>query len=156
MRGPKCARSIRSNLGYTMTELLVVVAVLGAIGGTVLISVMTYLPAASVRWGAAELQSAVNRGKMLAVSTRQNVCVQLVAGGYRFRQINCGGIVWTGPGTDAAGTMRLANNVTITSAASPIFTPFGTATQTAQFTVTGAGARTTTVTVAATGRVTVP
>ncbi len=143
--------------GFSMLELLFVIAIIGIVALITTPLFLSYLQAATVRTGAAEIQSGLNRAKQFAVTTRQNICVQLVAGGYRFLQGGCGGAAWVGLGTDTTGTFRFPNNVTATNAGtSPIFTQFGTASQTGTLTVTGPGGITLTVSVSPSGRITVP
>lgn len=147
--------------GYTLTELVVVMALLGILAAMSAVAYTSYANAAALRWGATEVQSGLNRAKMLALSTRQNVCVEVAGAGaaYRFRRPDCGlaSVVWTGVGTDGNGWMRASTNVTVTNGgAAPIFTPFGTASQAGTVTVTGVQGAPLTVTVNASGRVTIP
>ncbi len=151
---------IRSQKGFSAIELLVVVAIVGIMALIAIPSMLAYWPAATVQGAARDVQGGMTRAKTLAITTRQNVCVQVVAGGYRFLQgagpNNCIGAAWTGAGTDATGLFGAPDNVTFTSAANPIFTPFGTASQTAVLTVTGPSIRTLTVTVLPSGWVRIP
>jgi type IV fimbrial biogenesis protein FimT len=147
----------RGQSGFSLYELLITVAVIGILAFVAIPFLLTYLQSATVNWASREIQSALNRAKMLAVTTRQNICVQVVTGGYRFRTGNCAGATWRGPGTDAAGTFRLRDSVTVSNTGSdPIFTPFGIASQTGTFTVNSSSGQTRTVTVLSTGRVTIP
>ncbi|MFQ5945833.1 MAG: Tfp pilus assembly protein FimT/FimU [Anaerolineae bacterium] len=134
-----------------------VVGIIAIISVFALPSFLTYLQAATVKSSAAELHSGLNRAKQLAVTTRQTICVQVVANQYRFLQGGCAGTAWIGRGTDATGAFRLPHNVTITNGGtSPVFTQFGTASQTGTLTVTGPGGNTLTVTVIPSGRITIP
>lgn len=148
---------IRSQKGYTLAELLVVVAVIGIMAFIAVPWMLSYIPGATVNYAAREVQGSLNRAKLLAVTTRQSICVQISGTGYRFVQGTCGGTVWTGSGTDGAGVFRVGNNITVTSAGqSPIFSQFGVATQTGTFTVTGGTGLTQTISVLPSGRVTIP
>ena len=147
--------------GYSLSELLVALAVLAVMVASALPFVLSSLRGATLTSATAEIQSALVRSKMLAVTTRQNVCFQTVSGGYRFLQGSCAGAAWTGPGTDSTGKFRSPTNVTVTNGGtSPIFTQFGTAGtpggQPGTIIVTGLGGLTRTATVLATGRITVP
>src|SRR2546430_1127020 len=78
---------------------------------------------------------------------------------YRFFQnTTCTGTPWSGAGTDANGVFSLANNITVALAAgsNPIFNQFGVAVQTGTLRVTGQTGSSMTVSVQASGRVTIP
>jgi Tfp pilus assembly protein FimT len=128
----------------------------GILATAAIASALTYLSSATVRWSAQEVQSALIRGKMLAVTSRQRICVRLVAGGYQFRQGTCAGAAWIDSGTDSTGTMRISSSVTLTATANPVFTPFGTASTPGTITAKGTSGQTKTVTVDASGRVWTP
>lgn len=155
--------SARDQRGFSMAELLVVVAIIGIMALIAIPTWLAYGPAATITGAAREIQAGLYQARQLAITTRQNVCVQLVPPrGYRFMQgavgPGCAGGVgaWTGADTDGGGTFRLANQNVVVVGANPIFTPFGTAQTTAVFTVTGPQARQITVTVLPSGRVTIP
>ena len=143
--------------GFSLSELLVAMAIIAIMALATIPFLLTYLPSATLTWTTREMQSAITRAKMLAVTTRQSICFNIVPGGYQFLIVNCSGTAWKGPGTDSGGTFRVRDNVTVTNAGtSPIFTQFGTASQTGTITVTTPGGPSRTVTVSATGRVTIP
>ena len=149
--------------GFSMAELLVVIAVIGIMALIVIPTWLAYGPAATITGAAREIQAGLYQARQLAISTRQNVCVQVVPPrGYQIRvgvAAGCaGGAAWIGTTTDGAGVVWLANqSVTIAAPPlNPVFTPFGTAAQVAVFTVTGPQARQQTVTVLPSGRVSIP
>ena len=144
--------------GYSLSELVVVIAIIGIMGAAAVPWLLSALPGATVTWGAREIQGSLMRAKMLAMSTRQTICVKVVSGGYQFVQGGCAGTVWTGPGTDSTGTFRPSpSSFTVTnSGTNPIFTPFGNASQTGALTVTAQGGGSRTVSVTASGQVTIP
>lgn len=145
--------------GFSMLELLVLIAIVAIIALIAIHSWLAYGPAATVSGGAREVHSGLSQARMLAISTRQDICVQLVAGGLRFLQGNCAGAAWVGMDTDGAGTFGHTTAVTVAiggAGASPVFTRFGTARQTATFTVRGPATSAQTVTVWPSGRVTIP
>lgn len=151
----------RDSRGLTATELLVTVGIIGILAALGLPSLLSYYQASALTSGAQELQSLLNRGRQLAISQNQNVCVEQATSKIRFRTstgVNCGGTVWVGSGTDANGYFALTNGVEISSAtANVIFNYLGAAPQTGSYTVRNpADGRTTTVTVTASGRITIP
>ncbi len=146
--------SVPDQRGFSIAELLVVVAIIAI---TALIATplwLTYLGSATVTGAAREIQSGLFQARQLALSTRQNICVQVVPGGVQFRQGGCAGAVWTGVG-NGSGTLRPSSDVGLVGG-SPIFTPFGNASQTAILTVIAPSGTTQTVTVLPSGRVTIP
>lgn len=147
--------------GWTLAELLVVIAVIGILVAMSIPLFASYLRSSTVRAGAQEMRTALNRGKQLAITLRQNICVQPVANGYQYRQNTCGLVpgalpATTVPGTDGTGTLRLQNSVTVTSGAPVTFTPLGNATLAGTYTVTGSPGNTLNITVSAAGRITTP
>jgi prepilin-type N-terminal cleavage/methylation domain-containing protein len=151
-------RLLRGSRGFTLMELIVVmgiIAVIGALGSVVFANVSR---AMATRGAAAEMKAVLQRAKQLAITRRQNICVQVVSGTVQYRLNTCGGTGWAGPGTTSNGTVQLANNATITNTgAMPIFTPTGTlATAQTTFTVTPASGAAVTVTVTPAGRITSP
>src|SRR3989442_8561921 len=104
----------RSEHGYTMAELLVVLALIAIMGSIAVLFVLTYLPSATVNYAARELQSGLNRAKFMAVTTPQPLCVQPTASGYQFFQNTaCTRTPWSRTGTDANGVFSLANTITL-------------------------------------------
>ena len=102
--------------GFTLTELVVICAVIGILSTIAIPTFMNALQTMRSRGAVAEMKTGLNRAKQLAITTRQNICVQAVAGGgYRFLLGGCAGGAWIGTGTTAAGNLILSNNVTITN-----------------------------------------
>ncbi len=141
--------------GRTVTELVVAVGIIGVMATlTIPLMVKTTNPFIMSR-GAKEIQAALIQARTLAITSRQNICFQAVAGGYAFLQGSCAGAAWIGANTTGTGIFRPADNVT-TSGGGAVFTPFGTASTTAVITVSVPNGGSTTVTVQPTGRVTIP
>lgn len=146
--------------GWSLLELLVVVAVIGIMAAIAIPFFATYWRSAAVRAGAQEMRTALLQAKQLAITRRQNICVQPVAvpfPGYQFRQNTCAGAAIVMPGTDGTGTFRLQNNATVgTLAGPPVFTPLGAAAPAGGFQVTGPAGNFLTINVSAAGRITTP
>lgn len=142
--------------GWTLVELMVVVALIGILAAMSIPFFMDYWRSAAVRAGAQELRTALLEAKQLAIRQRQNVCVQVVANGYRIVQGGCGGAqFWTGTTWSAtATTFRLDNRIGVQVAAGPpVFTPLGAAAPGGRFLVTGPAGGVLSVTVSVAGRV---
>jgi prepilin-type N-terminal cleavage/methylation domain-containing protein len=146
--------------GWSLLELLVVCAIIGILAAITIPVIARYTRAATIRAGGQEMRTALLQAKQLAITRRQNICVQPVAvpvNGYQFRQNNCAGAIIFMPGVNAVGTFRLQNNVRVIALAGPpVFTPLGAAAPAGQFRVTGPSGDTLTITVSAAGRVTSP
>lgn len=151
----------RDNRGFSITELVVVMAVLGIFASMATPQLLSYLRVATSNAGRDEMREALGRAKQLAITSRQNICVAVTVGfppTYQFRRGSCGGPAWLGPDSNAAGNFKLASPVTLANGgASPIFTPLGTAAQAGTLSVTPrSGGSTQTVTVTTAGRIRVP
>jgi prepilin-type N-terminal cleavage/methylation domain-containing protein len=147
--------------GYTLAELLVVIAVIAIMAFIAIPFMTSYMPSATVNYAAREVQQALNRAKLQAVATRQRVCVKATAAGYQFwtgvTAACAGGAVQVVTGSNATGTFPLANNIALALVTTnPVFNQFGVPDQTGQFRVTGTGGVSRTITVQGNGRVTIP
>jgi len=130
-----------------------VMAIIGIVAAASTPWLITYWRSATLKAAAEELAAGLNRARQLAISQNQSVCVQVVGTRYRYRLNGCGGTIWTGPGTDATGLYRLANDVTLATNANPVFDYLGAATG-ATFTVRPPqGSATLKVVVSVSGRV---
>lgn len=116
--------------GFSATELIVVVAVIGILmAGSVPFLLSTWRTSA-LRAGAEELATVLGQARQMAIKDNTSICVTTSAAGTRFWRGPCGNppSLWTGPGTDGAGYIRLANNMTVAlPAPTVIFTYIGTA-----------------------------
>ena len=141
--------------GFTIPELAVTIAVIAILASLTIPFILAASSALTASRGAREIQAALIQARTLALSTRQNICFQPVAGGFSFLQGSCAGAAWVGPNTDSTGLFKPADNVAM-SGGGAIFTQFGTASTTAVITVTVPSGSSTTVTVQPSGRVTIP
>jgi prepilin-type N-terminal cleavage/methylation domain-containing protein len=146
--------------GFTAAELLVVIAIIGIIAAVGTPVYLSYLRASTLKGGAQELVTILNRGRQLAISQNTTICVSQGSNKVRFIQGGCSGagtIVWTGPGTDSNGWLTLQNGVNVSSAtANAVFDYMGAAASSGIYTVQNpVNNATLTVTVALSGRVTI-
>ena len=128
--------------GFSATELVVVVAVIGIIMAASAPTFFSYFRTAAVRAGAEEMSAVLNRARQLAIKDNRSVCVAndgtavkyLVRTAQDCSIIPGETVVWAGPGTDAAGFIRLASNISMTNS-QVMFTYIGTATVPGNYTV---------------------
>ncbi|HEV2055167.1 MAG TPA: hypothetical protein VGV06_08340 [Methylomirabilota bacterium] len=146
----------QSQAGFSLAELTVLLAVVGALFSLSLPAFITYYQSAQVRGAAADVAAYVNQGRQLAIQLNCSVAVQIAATTITYtRQANCqvpG--VWTGAGTNAAGNIPAPDGITLAASASPVFNSLGAAAPAATLTVTH-GTSSLSVLVSASGRVTI-
>jgi prepilin-type N-terminal cleavage/methylation domain-containing protein len=149
-------RSTRGERGFSLTELAVVVAVIGILAVLATPFFLSYLRNAAVEGAAREVATMLNQARQIAIARNQNVCVRIASTTVRYELGGCGTAnYYRGAGTDTNGWMRLTDNVSVTTTADPVFTSLGAATPAATYTVTHSQypTITMTVTVAGSGRV---
>src|SRR2546430_14927456 len=74
----------RTEQGYTLAELLVVLAVIGIMAFIAVPFLLTYTSGATIDYGARELRSGLNRAKLMAVATAPPRLRQPPARGLQF------------------------------------------------------------------------
>jgi Tfp pilus assembly protein FimT len=142
--------------GSSIGELALVLAIVGILTALATPLFLTYYQASLLRVGAEEVAVFLNQGRQLAIRQNGNVCVHITPTAMHYHLGNCGGAVWTGPGTDAAGNLKTPDGVTLTATADPIFNYLGAPTPAATYTVTNTkNAATLRVFVAASGRISI-
>jgi prepilin-type N-terminal cleavage/methylation domain-containing protein len=142
-----------SKRGFSLTELMVVMAIISVVTVTATPFLITYWRAATAKAAAQELAAGLNRGRHLAIAQNQSVCVEVVGIQYRYRIGGCGGVIWIGPGAGANGFFTLANNVTLATNANPVFDYLGAAGGAALTVTNPLGGATLNVVVSVSGRV---
>jgi type II secretion system protein H len=145
---------VLGRLGFTVIELLIVLAIMSVVMAASVPWMITYSRSATLKAGAEEMAAGLNRARQLAISQNQNVCVEVTAAKYRFHVGSCGAAVWTGMGTGTNGFFTLSNRVTVASNANPVFDYLGAANPGATLSVTNPeGGATLSVVVSPAGRV---
>jgi prepilin-type N-terminal cleavage/methylation domain-containing protein len=99
--------------GFTLTELVVVVAVVGVIMAVSIPALWTYFRSASLRGGAEEAVTVLNSARQLAIRLNTTVCVTNNGTIAQFHVGTCAAAAWTGPGTDVSGNIQLTNGLTL-------------------------------------------
>src|SRR6185503_1058625 len=92
--------------GFTLAELIMVIAVIGILAVMAVPSFLRYYHAAGLKSGAQQVVALVNQARELAIKEDRNVCVTLPsATQMNYRLGTCAGSAWVGAGTDAAGNI---------------------------------------------------
>ena len=145
--------------GFTLAEIMIVLAIAGVLATLVAPTLSSYARTATLQAAARELATSINLGRQLAISRNTTVCVEVAAPvNIRLRTGGCGGAIWTGPGTDGSGAIKLSSSsaLQISTTANVVFTSLGAASPAGTYTLTipvNNGTRT--VVIAASGRVSV-
>jgi len=113
--------------GFTLVELMVIIAIIGIISTMATPLFTTFLMASETRGASQELAALLHQARELAIARNASYTVRIDVSGNRLcfgDNVNC---TWTGPGTDAQGYMRLVNRARLTNVtANPTFNHLGT------------------------------
>jgi Tfp pilus assembly protein FimT len=119
---------LRNSRGIGLTELIIVLGMIGVLAVLSTPMLIGFWRAATLQAGAQELATAINFGRQLAISRNTTTCVQLSGTNLRLRTGGCGGTIWTGPGTDGAGLIRLQSGLQVSHLGPDVvFTSLGAA-----------------------------
>jgi len=118
-------RSVAAPRGFTMAEMVVVIAILAILAAVSVPSLWAYVRTAALLAGAEELVAVLNGARQLAIRLNTTVCVTNDGARARYHVGTCGGAAWTGVGTDADGTIRLANGVSVSGSGNLCFNYLG-------------------------------
>ena len=141
--------------GFQLVELIIIVAIIGLLVAISVPFLVSYLQAAKLKGNAEIVATWLNQGRQLAIRNNQNVCADIDGAGLHYHLTNCAGTVWVGNRTNASGYVPFPAGVTMSVTSPAIFNYLGAASPAATYTITHAG-RTITVSVATTGRITIP
>jgi prepilin-type N-terminal cleavage/methylation domain-containing protein len=115
---------------FTLTELVVVVAVVAVIMAVSVPALWTYFRTAALRGGAEEAVTVLNSARQLAIRLNTTVCVTNNGTIAQFHVGSCGAAAWTGPGTDAGGNIGLTNSLLLSGTNNLCFNYLGAGTAT--------------------------
>lgn len=114
----------RQSDGFSLAELIVVMAVLGILAVLGMPTFLSYWKSSTLRAGAQEMVVLLNSARQLAIKENQTVCVKAdnaSTGAYStstygtrvqyFVSTTCTGTAWKGAGTDSDGYMSLSNEI---------------------------------------------
>ena len=146
--------------GFGAPELVVVIAVVGVLFTMSISFFLSYYRVATVKSASQQVVALLNQARELAIQTNSTsgVCAHLSsATQMQFVQGGCGGTIWIGPGTDAAGHFNLPQGFTMGPATNVVFNYLGAALPAVTYTVTSTSTGATlTVSIAISGRITSP
>ena len=152
-------RSRTAESAYSLTELALVLAIVGIMASLATPSFLTYYQGARLRAAAEEVAAFINQGRQIGIRENVGVCVHSTPTAMHYHIGNCDEATskWIGPGTDAAGNIALPAGITLSSPPNPpLFSYLGNATPAATYTVTNSQTGATLqVVVAASGRVSI-
>lgn len=151
-------RTRQAEGGFTLAELVMVIAVIGILSLMAIPAFLSYYQAATLKSGSQQVVTLVNQARELAIKQNDNVCVKLPSATQMLYALgSCTGSAWVSAGTDAAGNIKLPTGITMTASTNPIFNYVGSALPAATYTLTNTQTGATlTVSVAASGRITIP
>jgi Tfp pilus assembly protein FimT len=145
----------QSQAGFSLAELTVLLAVIGALFSLSLPAFLSYYQTAQVRGAASDIAAYVNLGRQLAIQQNRSICVHIKPAAVHYHlNNNCTGQRWVGPGTAANGDILAPDGIGLTTTADPVFTYLGAAAPAGTVTVSD-GSRSLSVIVSASGRVTI-
>ena len=126
----------RGHAGYTVIEILLVLGIIGILTLIATPTFLGYYQGALLRVAAEEVAAFLNQGRQLAIVQNGSICVHSSSTAMHYRQGTCAGTTWTGPGTDASGSIAVPAGITLSATADPIFNYVGGNTTGATYTIT--------------------
>ena len=104
----------RGQAGFTLVEIMLVVAIIGIITAIATPMFLSYYQGAQVRVAAEEVATFLNQGRQLAIAQNRSICVHITTTAMHYHQGTCAaGATWIGPGTDAVGQSRRPRGITL-------------------------------------------
>jgi Tfp pilus assembly protein FimT len=149
-------RRSEAEAGFSVAELVVVIAVIGILSVMTIPYFLSYYQAAAARANVQTVITMFNQARELAVRQNDTVCVTFASNSQMVLRLNsCGGAVWIGPGTDGAGIINLPQGFTIGPLNTVTFNYLGAAGSASTYTMTNSTTSATrTISIALTGRIT--
>ena len=113
MVSERLRRVVSGTGAFTLTELVVVVAVVGIMMAISVPTLWTYFRSAALRGAAEEAVALLNTARQLAIRLNTTVCITNDGTVMQYHVSTCAAAAWTGPGTDSGGAIRLSNGLAL-------------------------------------------
>jgi prepilin-type N-terminal cleavage/methylation domain-containing protein len=115
----------RRQAGFTLVEIVLVVAIIGIITALATPTFLGYYQGAQLRVAAEQVVTFLNQGRQMAITQNGSICVHIASTAMHYHLGSCAGAIWIGPGTDAAGDIALPAGITVATAPDVIFNYLG-------------------------------
>src|SRR5437868_8274696 len=138
-RGTRGRGAGLNNRGFTMLELVSVLAVVGVLAVVATPLMASSFAQTSDRAVAEQLVTILNRGRQLAIARNTDVCVMLGNHSIMYYLGGCNGTVFVGSDTDSNGNIALNEGTSVTGATNVVFTGIGAAKPPGAYVVHNAG-----------------
>jgi prepilin-type N-terminal cleavage/methylation domain-containing protein len=145
----------RRQAGFTLLELMLVVAIIGIITALATPMFLSYYQGAQLRVAAEQVVTFLNQGRQMAIAQNGLICVHIAPTAMHYHLGTCAaGATWIGPGTNSAGDIALPLNITVAAPNDVTFNYLGGSTAGTSYTITHTpSSKSVNVVVALSGRV---
>ena len=107
--------------GYTLAELIVVIAVIGVTIAVAIPSLWTYYRASALRAASEQTVVMLNTARQLAIRLNTTMCVTIDSTGMQYHKDTCSAAAYVMAGTDASGYLQLPSGLTLSGTSNICF-----------------------------------
>jgi type IV fimbrial biogenesis protein FimT len=140
---PRGTRPGDPEAGFTLTELIVVIGIIGILAAIGIPSFMAWMPKLRLNGAARMVMGDLMAARMKAVSQNNEFKVFFI-NDHQYTILdddNGNGVIDVGEATETKNIQDQYSEVTLSSTANPVFDPRGTASPAATITLTGSGSK---------------